>query len=165
MTASEEDAVKQSRVVEARARNISHNVRCTECGNPSIEDSQADVAILLRKVFQFPFILFVVYVYPKCMTRLDELTGIPLLEVDGQHQQWVREGGQRGATVTSKFIKEISNFTVVLATNITKLYRFSAPRLKLILHFVNYKFCILYGHLSPKCSVPSLVVCTSVESW
>ena len=62
MMAGEEDELKQSRVVEARARNISHNVRCTECGNQSIEDSQADVAILLRKVFQFPFILLL-YVY------------------------------------------------------------------------------------------------------
>ncbi|KAL0354661.1 UNVERIFIED_CONTAM: Cytochrome c-type biogenesis CcmH-like mitochondrial protein [Sesamum radiatum] len=44
-----EDEVKKERVVEARARNISHNVRCTECGSQSIEDSQADVAILLRK--------------------------------------------------------------------------------------------------------------------
>lgn len=47
--ASEED-VKQRLIIEARARNISHNVRCTECGSQSIEDSQADVAILLRKV-------------------------------------------------------------------------------------------------------------------
>ncbi|KAK4395235.1 Cytochrome c-type biogenesis CcmH-like mitochondrial protein [Sesamum angolense] len=47
---SKEDEVKKERVVEARARNISHNVRCTECGSQSIEDSQADVAILLRKV-------------------------------------------------------------------------------------------------------------------
>lgn len=49
---SEEDAVKKERVVEARARNISHNVRCTECGSQSIEDSQADVAILLRKLIR-----------------------------------------------------------------------------------------------------------------
>lgn len=48
---SEEDLVKKKRVVEARARNISHNVRCTECGSQSIEDSQADIAILLRKVY------------------------------------------------------------------------------------------------------------------
>nr|XP_016478837.1 PREDICTED: cytochrome c-type biogenesis CcmH-like mitochondrial protein [Nicotiana tabacum]XP_016478838.1 PREDICTED: cytochrome c-type biogenesis CcmH-like mitochondrial protein [Nicotiana tabacum] len=46
----EEDQVKKERVVEARARNISHNVRCTECGSQSIEDSQADIAILLRKI-------------------------------------------------------------------------------------------------------------------
>ncbi|PSS17933.1 Cytochrome c-type biogenesis CcmH-like mitochondrial protein [Actinidia chinensis var. chinensis] len=52
MMAGEEDELKQSRVVEARARNISHNVRCTECGNQSIEDSQADVAILLRKLIR-----------------------------------------------------------------------------------------------------------------
>ncbi|CAK9174581.1 unnamed protein product [Ilex paraguariensis] len=49
---SEEDAVKKVQVVEARARNISHNVRCTECGSQSIEDSQADVAILLRKLIR-----------------------------------------------------------------------------------------------------------------
>ncbi|KAG2648675.1 hypothetical protein PVAP13_1NG059100 [Panicum virgatum] len=46
--AAEED-VKQRQIIENRARNISHNVRCTECGSQSIEDSQADVAILLRK--------------------------------------------------------------------------------------------------------------------
>lgn len=46
----EEDQVTKQRLVEARARNISHNVRCTECGSQSIEDSQADIAILLRKV-------------------------------------------------------------------------------------------------------------------
>ncbi|CAI9779981.1 unnamed protein product [Fraxinus pennsylvanica] len=39
-------------MVEARARNISHNVRCTECGSQSIEDSQADIAILLRKLIR-----------------------------------------------------------------------------------------------------------------
>ncbi|RLM80217.1 uncharacterized protein C2845_PM12G09390 [Panicum miliaceum] len=47
--AAEED-VKQRQIIENRARNISHNVRCTECGSQSIEDSQADVAILLRKM-------------------------------------------------------------------------------------------------------------------
>jgi cytochrome c-type biogenesis protein CcmH len=47
--AAEED-VKQRQIIENRARNISHNVRCTECGSQSIEDSQADVVILLRKV-------------------------------------------------------------------------------------------------------------------
>ncbi|KAL6996460.1 hypothetical protein U1Q18_006592 [Sarracenia purpurea var. burkii] len=52
MTESKEDAVKKSQVVEARARNISHNVRCTECGSQSIEDSQADIAILLRKLIR-----------------------------------------------------------------------------------------------------------------
>ena len=36
--------------VEARARNISHNVRCLECGNQSIEGSAADIAVWLRKV-------------------------------------------------------------------------------------------------------------------
>ncbi|XP_041019284.1 cytochrome c-type biogenesis CcmH-like mitochondrial protein isoform X1 [Juglans microcarpa x Juglans regia] len=49
---NEEDAVKNTRLVEARARNISHNVRCTECGSQSIEDSQADIAILLRKLIR-----------------------------------------------------------------------------------------------------------------
>ncbi|MQM04142.1 hypothetical protein Taro_036935 [Colocasia esculenta] len=49
--ASEED-LKKAQTVEARARNISHNVRCTECGSQSIEDSQADVAILLRKLIR-----------------------------------------------------------------------------------------------------------------
>ncbi|XP_057969257.1 uncharacterized protein LOC131158419 isoform X2 [Malania oleifera] len=49
---SEEERVKRARVVEARARNISHNVRCTECGSQSIEDSQADIAILLRKLIR-----------------------------------------------------------------------------------------------------------------
>lgn len=47
---SKDDAVKEALIVDARARNISHNVRCTECGSQSIEDSQADIAILLRKV-------------------------------------------------------------------------------------------------------------------
>ncbi|KAM0933169.1 putative CcmH/CycL/Ccl2/NrfF family protein [Dioscorea sansibarensis] len=49
--ASDEE-VKKVQIVEARARNISHNVRCTECGSQSIEDSQADVAILLRKLIR-----------------------------------------------------------------------------------------------------------------
>lgn len=48
--ANEEDAVQKQQIVDARARNISHNVRCTECGSQSIEDSQADIAVLLRKV-------------------------------------------------------------------------------------------------------------------
>jgi cytochrome c-type biogenesis protein CcmH/NrfF len=47
---SKDDAVKETLIVDARARNISHNVRCTECGSQSIEDSQADIAIILRKV-------------------------------------------------------------------------------------------------------------------
>ncbi|KAG5026029.1 hypothetical protein AAZX31_08G201700 [Glycine max] len=50
--ASEDDAVKKAMIVDARARNISHNVRCTECGSQSIEDSQADIAILLRKLIR-----------------------------------------------------------------------------------------------------------------
>ncbi|KAG5016258.1 hypothetical protein JHK85_022394 [Glycine max] len=44
--------VKKAMIVDARARNISHNVRCTECGSQSIEDSQADIAILLRKLIR-----------------------------------------------------------------------------------------------------------------
>ncbi|PIN13689.1 hypothetical protein CDL12_13686 [Handroanthus impetiginosus] len=46
------DEVTEERLVEARAKNISHNVRCTECGSQSIEDSQADIAILLRKLIR-----------------------------------------------------------------------------------------------------------------
>lgn len=52
---SEGDALKRAQLLEERARNISHNVRCTECGSQSIEDSQADIAILLRKVFNLYF--------------------------------------------------------------------------------------------------------------
>ncbi|GAU20687.1 hypothetical protein TSUD_231010 [Trifolium subterraneum] len=50
--ASKDDAIKETRIVDARARNISHNVRCTECGSQSIEDSQADIAIILRKLIR-----------------------------------------------------------------------------------------------------------------
>ncbi|XP_071722436.1 cytochrome c-type biogenesis CcmH-like mitochondrial protein [Rutidosis leptorrhynchoides] len=46
------DEVRNNQLVDARARNISHNVRCTECGSQSIEDSQADIAILLRKLIR-----------------------------------------------------------------------------------------------------------------
>lgn len=49
---TEEDEVKKTQLADARARNISHNVRCTECGSQSIEDSQADIAILLRKLIR-----------------------------------------------------------------------------------------------------------------
>ncbi|OMO54072.1 Cytochrome C biogenesis protein CcmH [Corchorus capsularis] len=49
---NKDDDVKKAQIVEARARNISHNVRCTECGSQSIEDSQADIAILLRKLIR-----------------------------------------------------------------------------------------------------------------
>ncbi|KAF3973925.1 hypothetical protein CMV_002691 [Castanea mollissima] len=49
---SEDDVVKKTRTMQARARSISHNVRCTECGSQSIEDSQADIAILLRKLIR-----------------------------------------------------------------------------------------------------------------
>ncbi|XP_078176759.1 cytochrome c biogenesis protein family [Carex rostrata] len=47
-----DDESKKTQIVEARARNISHNVRCTECGSQSIEDSNADVAVLLRKLIR-----------------------------------------------------------------------------------------------------------------
>ncbi|KAF3333122.1 Cytochrome c-type biogenesis CcmH-like mitochondrial protein [Carex littledalei] len=47
-----DDESKKAQIVEARARNISHNVRCTECGSQSIEDSNADVAVLLRKLIR-----------------------------------------------------------------------------------------------------------------
>ncbi|GKV27041.1 hypothetical protein SLEP1_g36248 [Rubroshorea leprosula] len=47
-----DDELKKTQVVEARARNISHNVCCTECGSQSIEDSQADIAIHLRKLIR-----------------------------------------------------------------------------------------------------------------
>ncbi|KMZ60165.1 Cytochrome c-type biogenesis protein ccmH [Zostera marina] len=47
-----DDESKKARTVEARARSISQNVRCTDCGSQSIEDSQADVAILLRKLIR-----------------------------------------------------------------------------------------------------------------
>ncbi|KAJ0051844.1 hypothetical protein Pint_01120 [Pistacia integerrima] len=50
--ASEDDEFKKKQMVDARARNISRNVRCTECGSQSIEDSQADIAILLRKLIR-----------------------------------------------------------------------------------------------------------------
>ncbi|GKV49796.1 hypothetical protein SLEP1_g56526 [Rubroshorea leprosula] len=45
-----DDELKKTQVVEARARTISHNVRCTDRGSQSIEDSEADIAILLRKL-------------------------------------------------------------------------------------------------------------------
>jgi hypothetical protein len=50
--AANED-VKQRKIIENHARNISHNVWCTECGSQLIEDSQAIVAILLRKLLPF----------------------------------------------------------------------------------------------------------------
>ncbi|ERM98633.1 hypothetical protein AMTRI_Chr05g66660 [Amborella trichopoda] len=52
MAGEEEEKVKKERIIEARASNISHNVRCTECGSQSIEDSNADVAVLLRKLIR-----------------------------------------------------------------------------------------------------------------
>ncbi|KAL2621192.1 hypothetical protein R1flu_001397 [Riccia fluitans] len=42
----------RSAQIEARARNISHNVRCVECGHQSIEESQADIAVKLRRVIR-----------------------------------------------------------------------------------------------------------------
>ncbi|MFS7944167.1 putative CcmH/CycL/Ccl2/NrfF family protein [Helianthus anomalus] len=47
---NEEDPVKKQQTVDVRARNISHNVRCLECGSQSIEESQADIVVLLRKL-------------------------------------------------------------------------------------------------------------------
>ncbi|KAK1285153.1 hypothetical protein QJS10_CPB20g00670 [Acorus calamus] len=47
-----DEELKKAQTVEARAKGISHNVRCTECGSQSIEDSQADIAILLRKLIR-----------------------------------------------------------------------------------------------------------------
>ncbi|PWA56766.1 cytochrome c-type biogenesis CcmH-like mitochondrial protein [Artemisia annua] len=35
---------------EAPVKNISHNVRLLECGGQSIEEYQADIAVLLRKI-------------------------------------------------------------------------------------------------------------------
>ncbi|KAJ0805822.1 putative CcmH/CycL/Ccl2/NrfF family protein [Helianthus annuus] len=49
---NEEDPVKKQQIVDARARNISHNVRCLECGSQSIEESQADIVVLLRKLIR-----------------------------------------------------------------------------------------------------------------
>ncbi|VVA91414.1 unnamed protein product [Arabis nemorensis] len=51
MEKKDED-LKKAQMLDARARNISHNVRCTECGSQSIEDSQADIAILLRQLIR-----------------------------------------------------------------------------------------------------------------
>ncbi|GAY40769.1 hypothetical protein CUMW_054470, partial [Citrus unshiu] len=50
--ASNDDELKKKQMADARARNISRNVRCTDCGSQSIEDSQADIAILLRKLIR-----------------------------------------------------------------------------------------------------------------
>ncbi|KAJ0743082.1 putative CcmH/CycL/Ccl2/NrfF family protein [Helianthus annuus] len=49
---NEEDPVKKQQIVDARARNISHNVRCLECGSQSSEESQADIVVLLRKLIR-----------------------------------------------------------------------------------------------------------------
>ncbi|XP_024370967.1 cytochrome c-type biogenesis CcmH-like mitochondrial protein isoform X1 [Physcomitrium patens] len=50
-SSSVEDRVRAAQV-EARARHISHNVRCLECGHQSIEESAADIAVRLRKVIR-----------------------------------------------------------------------------------------------------------------
>ena len=50
MVANED--VKQRKIIENHARNISHNIWWTECGTQLIEDSQAVVAIL-RKLLPF----------------------------------------------------------------------------------------------------------------
>ncbi|KAJ0765024.1 putative CcmH/CycL/Ccl2/NrfF family protein [Helianthus annuus] len=49
---NEEDPVKKQQIVDARTRNISHNVHCLECGSQSIEESQADIVVLLRKLIR-----------------------------------------------------------------------------------------------------------------
>ncbi|KAF5785724.1 putative CcmH/CycL/Ccl2/NrfF family protein [Helianthus annuus] len=49
---NEEDPVKKQQIVDARARNISHNVRCLECGSQSSEESQAGIVVLLRKLIR-----------------------------------------------------------------------------------------------------------------
>jgi cytochrome c-type biogenesis protein CcmH len=46
---AEDERVRTARV-EARARNISHHVRCLEYGHQSIEESAADIVVRLRKV-------------------------------------------------------------------------------------------------------------------
>lgn len=55
MAMAEEQSVDErvrTAQVEARAHNISHNVRCLECGHQSIEESAADIAVRLRKVIR-----------------------------------------------------------------------------------------------------------------
>ena len=44
------EAMAEDERVEARARKISHNVRCLECGHQSIEESATDIVVRLRKV-------------------------------------------------------------------------------------------------------------------
>lgn len=61
-SSSVEDRVRAAQV-EARARHISHNVRCLECGHQSIEESAADIAVRLRKVH-------VHYPFPNCFHLL-----------------------------------------------------------------------------------------------
>lgn len=43
---SKDDAVKEALIVDAQARNISHDIRCTECCSQSIEDSPEDMSII-----------------------------------------------------------------------------------------------------------------------
>lgn len=50
-TASTEERLRSAEL-EARALAISKNVRCTECGHQSIEESGAEVAILLRRIIR-----------------------------------------------------------------------------------------------------------------
>ena len=64
---NEEDPVKRQQILDARARNISHNVRCLECGSQSIEESQADIAVLLRKVTLFYFIFILQHLFFHCV--------------------------------------------------------------------------------------------------
>ena len=44
------EAMAEDERVEARARKMSHNVRCLECGHQSIEESAADIVVRLREV-------------------------------------------------------------------------------------------------------------------
>lgn len=70
--ASEESMSVEERVrnaqVEARARNISHNVRCLECGHQSIEESAADIAVRLRKV-EYYYSCLVLKFAPRSFSR------------------------------------------------------------------------------------------------
>ena len=49
MAADREARIKAAEV-EARFRLFTTKIRCIECGHQSIEDSNADVAVLLRRV-------------------------------------------------------------------------------------------------------------------
>lgn len=53
MSAEEREARLKAAEVEARARLLSTRIRCIECGHQSIEESNADIAVLLRRVRYF----------------------------------------------------------------------------------------------------------------